>query len=143
MMHRHDNLYGDTAIMASLIRWRALKRLSREPEFIRGRILHGSDYPFPPACRMYCAPDCCHLSEKTRSTWTCESNRALNSAGTTQTEWQRCCESTWLRMVRDPFQNRRMRKSAGTLLCLSQSRRCSRNQSMGDVMASVKSTCGS
>lgn len=49
MMQRYDNLYGDTAVMASLIRWSSLKRLSRESESIRARILHGSDYPFPPS----------------------------------------------------------------------------------------------
>ena len=27
MLRRYDNLYGDTAILASLIRWRALRRL--------------------------------------------------------------------------------------------------------------------
>jgi predicted TIM-barrel fold metal-dependent hydrolase len=49
MMRRHDNLYGDTAVMASLIRWRSLWRLGREEADIRARILHGSDYPFPPS----------------------------------------------------------------------------------------------
>ena len=49
MMRRHDNLFGDTAIMASLIRWGSLRRLSREETSITSRILHGSDYPFPPA----------------------------------------------------------------------------------------------
>jgi predicted TIM-barrel fold metal-dependent hydrolase len=53
MMRRYDNLYGDTAIMASLIRWFALRRLSREEEPLRARILHGSDYPFPPARLPY------------------------------------------------------------------------------------------
>lgn len=53
MMKRYDNLYGDTAIMASLNRWTALKRLSRESSAIRERILHGSDYPFPPARLPY------------------------------------------------------------------------------------------
>ncbi|MDC0936988.1 amidohydrolase family protein [Pirellulales bacterium] len=53
MMERYDNLYGDTAIMASLIRWSALRRLSRECPSIRHRILHGSDYPFPPARLPY------------------------------------------------------------------------------------------
>jgi len=47
MMEKYDNLYGDTAILASLIRWRALARLSQEPESLRARILHGSDYPLP------------------------------------------------------------------------------------------------
>ena len=49
MMGRYANLYGDTAIMASLIRWFSLRRLSRTPEWLRHRIIHGSDYPFPPA----------------------------------------------------------------------------------------------
>lgn len=53
MMSRYDNLFGDTAIMASLIRWRSLKRLSQEDASIRARILHGSDYPFPPARLPY------------------------------------------------------------------------------------------
>lgn len=53
MMQRYDNLYGDTAILASLIRWSSLKRLSRESLSIRKRILHGSDYPFPPARLPY------------------------------------------------------------------------------------------
>lgn len=49
MMHRHENLYGDTSVMASLIRWNSLKRLSVESPDLRSRILHGSDYPFPPS----------------------------------------------------------------------------------------------
>jgi mannonate dehydratase len=53
MMHRYPNLHGDTAIMASLIRWSSLKRLSREDESLRRRIVHGSDYPFPPARLPY------------------------------------------------------------------------------------------
>ena len=52
-MQRYDNLYGDTSIMSSLIRWSSLGRLGREPEGIRSRILHGSDYPFPPARLPY------------------------------------------------------------------------------------------
>ena len=48
MMELHDNLYGDTAIMASIIRWRSLWRLAEERPHVRARILHGSDYPFPP-----------------------------------------------------------------------------------------------
>ncbi len=53
MLRRYDNLYGDTAVMASLIRWFALRRLSREEEPLRARILHGSDYPLPPAKLPY------------------------------------------------------------------------------------------
>lgn len=52
-MERYENLYGDTAIMASLIRWSSLRRLSREPADLRRRIVHGSDYPFPPARLPY------------------------------------------------------------------------------------------
>lgn len=48
-MHRYDNLYGDTSVMASLIRWSSLKKLSCEDDTVRRRIIHGSDYPFPPA----------------------------------------------------------------------------------------------
>jgi len=53
MMTRHDNLHGDTAIMASLIRWSSLKRLSGTPDWLRHRVIHGSDYPFPPARLPY------------------------------------------------------------------------------------------
>jgi predicted TIM-barrel fold metal-dependent hydrolase len=53
MMARYPNLYGDTAILANLTRWRALGRLSREPAELRARIVHGSDYPFPPATVPY------------------------------------------------------------------------------------------
>ncbi|MSR56397.1 MAG: hypothetical protein EXS05_01830 [Planctomycetaceae bacterium] len=55
MMHRYDNLYGDTSVMASLIRWHSLRRLSGETPALRSRILHGSDYPFPPARLPYLA----------------------------------------------------------------------------------------
>lgn len=34
-------------------RWRALGRLSRESPALRVRIIHGSDYPFPPATLPY------------------------------------------------------------------------------------------
>jgi hypothetical protein len=53
MMNQYPNLYGDTAIMASLIRWRSLQKLSTAPESLRSRIVHGSDYPFPPARLPY------------------------------------------------------------------------------------------
>ena len=49
MMNRYDNLFGDTAIMASLNRWFSLLRMSREEDWLKRRILHGSDYPFPTA----------------------------------------------------------------------------------------------
>lgn len=53
MMEQYDNLYGDTAVMASLIRWTSLRRLSRASQTILSRIVHGSDYPFPPARLPY------------------------------------------------------------------------------------------
>jgi hypothetical protein len=53
MMNRYDNLYGDTAIMASVIRWFSLRKLSREAAAIRQRIVHGSDYPLPPSRLPY------------------------------------------------------------------------------------------
>jgi len=49
MMHRHDNLYGDTSILATWPRFRALARLECEPESLKRRLLHGSDFPFPPS----------------------------------------------------------------------------------------------
>jgi predicted TIM-barrel fold metal-dependent hydrolase len=49
MTGRHENLFGDTAILAGAIRWRALARLEREADWLKRRIVHGSDYPFPPA----------------------------------------------------------------------------------------------
>jgi len=52
-MQQYDNLYGDTAVLASTIRWRSLKRLSCESPEITSRIIHGSDYPFPPARLPY------------------------------------------------------------------------------------------
>jgi len=53
MMHRYPNLYGDTAVLASFIRPTALGRLAKEPQSIRDRILHGSDYPLPPSRLPY------------------------------------------------------------------------------------------
>ena len=53
MMRRYDNLFGDTAVMASLIRPRSLARLSGQDESLRERILHGSDYPLPPSRLPY------------------------------------------------------------------------------------------
>ncbi len=49
LMEKYPNLYGDTAVLATSVRWFALKRLSREPGWLRSRIIHGSDYPIPPA----------------------------------------------------------------------------------------------
>jgi len=76
MMDRYDNLYGDTAVMASVIRWNSLSRLSRETESLKSRIIHGSDYPFRPAGCLICSkPGCSHQSAGTRSTLTSASRR--------------------------------------------------------------------
>jgi len=48
-MRRYPNLYGDTAVLATAPRFFALRRLSLAPDWLRRRILHGSDYPFPPS----------------------------------------------------------------------------------------------
>ena len=53
MMHRYPNMYGDTSILATWPRWRALGRLELESGSLRSRLLHGSDYPFPPARGPY------------------------------------------------------------------------------------------
>ena len=53
LMERYENLYGDTAILASPVRWSALDRLSREADSIKSRIVHGSDYPFRPSRLPY------------------------------------------------------------------------------------------
>ncbi len=53
MMHRYPNLYGDTAVLASWVRPAALRTLSREPQSLKDRIIHGSDYPLPPARLPY------------------------------------------------------------------------------------------
>ncbi len=53
MMQRYDNLFGDTAVMASLIRPTSLKKLSQQDAAVRARILHGSDYPLPPSRLPY------------------------------------------------------------------------------------------
>lgn len=49
MMRRYPNLYGDTAILGTAPRFFALRRLSLAPDWLRRRIVHGSDYPFPPS----------------------------------------------------------------------------------------------
>ena len=53
MMGAYDNLYGETAVMATLIRWHALRRLRGEGDEFCRRIIHGSDYPLPPSRLPY------------------------------------------------------------------------------------------
>ncbi len=49
MMHQYDNLYGDTAVMAGLVRLNACGKLAAESKTVTSRIIHGSDYPIPPS----------------------------------------------------------------------------------------------
>jgi predicted TIM-barrel fold metal-dependent hydrolase len=46
LARRFRNLYYDTAVLASMFRWRNLPRLLEEPE-LWARGVHGSDFPFP------------------------------------------------------------------------------------------------
>jgi uncharacterized protein len=47
MIRRYDNLWGDTAVLGSAGRVRDLSRLLAD-DLARDRLLHGSDFPFPP-----------------------------------------------------------------------------------------------
>jgi uncharacterized protein len=46
MMREYPRLYCDTAVLASMFRWRCVPRMLQDPLVIN-RTLHGSDYPFP------------------------------------------------------------------------------------------------
>jgi predicted TIM-barrel fold metal-dependent hydrolase len=46
MIRRFRNLYFDTAVLASMFRWRNLPKLMEDPELLE-RAIHGSDFPFP------------------------------------------------------------------------------------------------
>ena len=46
MIRRFPNLYFDTAVLASMFRWRNLPRIMGDSEVI-ARAIHGSDFPFP------------------------------------------------------------------------------------------------
>jgi len=46
MMRSQPRLYGDTAVLGCLARWRCLPDVLSSPA-VRPRILHGSDWPFP------------------------------------------------------------------------------------------------
>ncbi len=41
----YPNLYCDTAVLASMFRWRVLPEMLRDPRVV-GRMIHGSDFPF-------------------------------------------------------------------------------------------------
>ena len=49
MLKRHpERLWGDTAVLGTAGRVRDFGRLLEEEEMVRSRLLHGSDFPFPP-----------------------------------------------------------------------------------------------
>ena len=48
MVHEHENLYGDSAAIADLLRWPTMHRIVRD-DAVLSRLLHGSDFPVPSA----------------------------------------------------------------------------------------------
>jgi predicted TIM-barrel fold metal-dependent hydrolase len=54
LLRRYPRLWGDTAVLGTAGRVRDFTRLLEEP-FVRDRLLHGSDFPFPPAPRAFAA----------------------------------------------------------------------------------------
>jgi predicted TIM-barrel fold metal-dependent hydrolase len=46
LIQRFPALYFDTAVLASMFRWRCLPRLMEDPVLLE-RAIHGSDFPFP------------------------------------------------------------------------------------------------
>ncbi len=46
LIGRFENLYCDSAVLASAFRWQNLPRILQEPSVI-DRLIHGSDWPFP------------------------------------------------------------------------------------------------
>jgi predicted TIM-barrel fold metal-dependent hydrolase len=46
LVHDYPDFYFDTAVLASMFRWRNLPRILEEPELL-SRAIHGSDFPFP------------------------------------------------------------------------------------------------
>ena len=46
LVRDYPDFYFDTAVLASMFRWRNLRRILAEPELL-ARTIHGSDFPFP------------------------------------------------------------------------------------------------
>ena len=46
MVREYSGLYCDTAVVASMFRWRVLPQMLENPLVI-DRTIHGSDFPFP------------------------------------------------------------------------------------------------
>lgn len=49
LLKRYPKLWGDTAVLGTAGRVRDVERLLEDQELVRGRLLHGSDFPFPAA----------------------------------------------------------------------------------------------
>jgi hypothetical protein len=47
LLKRYPKLWGDTSVLGTIGRVRDFGRLLDEEEFVRSRLLHGSDFPFP------------------------------------------------------------------------------------------------
>lgn len=52
MLRRFPGLYCECSMLASLLKWRSIPRILREPEAL-GRLIHGSDFPFPPNALVF------------------------------------------------------------------------------------------
>ncbi|MCL4522563.1 MAG: amidohydrolase [Acidobacteria bacterium] len=52
MFPRWPNLFADTSALTLLTRWRVLQRLAEHAEILP-RLVHGSDFPLPPASSFY------------------------------------------------------------------------------------------
>jgi predicted TIM-barrel fold metal-dependent hydrolase len=52
MIPRWPNLYCDTSALTLITRWRTLRPVIENPA-LRPRLVHGSDFPIPPASTMY------------------------------------------------------------------------------------------
>jgi predicted TIM-barrel fold metal-dependent hydrolase len=52
MFPRWPNLYADTSALTLLTRWRTVQRLAERTD-LHARLVHGSDFPLPPATSYY------------------------------------------------------------------------------------------
>lgn len=53
LVKRYPGLWGDTAVLGTAGRVRDVERLLVEKELVTGRLLHGSDFPFPAAPMVF------------------------------------------------------------------------------------------
>jgi len=52
MFPRWPNLYADTSALTLLTRWRYVQKIAERPD-IHSRLVHGSDFPLPPAASLF------------------------------------------------------------------------------------------